>query len=228
MARAVVVGGGIGGMATALFAARRGHEVTVIDRDPPPPVGTADDIAAWDRPGVAQAGHSHYFLARSTRVLREEAPDVLDAMARVGIAPSEVRFGAGMEEDRALTSRRPVWEAVLREVASREAGVTHVAGSVRGLVTTPDDPTRVRGVRVRTADGDEEEIAGDMVVDAGGRRSASGRWLADAGMAPPVAEEHPCELHYVCQHFRLREGEAPVSTVVPMVQPLRGAAGVPR
>lgn len=220
MARAVVVGGGIGGMATALFAARRGHEVTVIDRDPPPPVGTVDDIATWDRPGVAQAGHSHYFLARSTRVLREEAPDVLDAMARVGITASEVRFGAGMEEDRALMARRPVWEATLREVVGRESDVTLVAGSVRGLVTARDDPTRVRGVRVRTADGDEEEVTGDMVVDAGGRRSASGRWLVDAGMASPVVEEHPCELHYVCRHYRLREGEVPVSTAVPVVQPL--------
>lgn len=220
MARAIVVGGGIGGMATALFAARRGHEVTVVDRDPPPPEGTADALAGWDRPGVAQALHSHYFLARSTRVLREEAPDVLDAMARVGIHPSGVRFGDGMEDDRALMARRPVWEATLRGVATTEPGVTTVTASVRGLVTDPGDPARVVGVRVRGDDGSEEELVGDVVVDAAGRRSASGRWLADAGLAPPVVDEHPCELHYLCRHYRLRDGEEPPSTLVPNVQPL--------
>jgi 2-polyprenyl-6-methoxyphenol hydroxylase-like FAD-dependent oxidoreductase len=220
MASAVVVGGGIGGMAFALFAARRGHEVTVVDRDPPPPAGAADELVGWERPGVAQAQHAHYFLARSTRVLREEAPDVLDAMASLGITPSEVRFGEGMEDDRALTARRPVWEATLRRVAQDEPGVTTLTGSVRGLVTAPGDPSRVVGVRVRDGDGPDDELVADVVVDAGGRRSASGRWLAGAGLAPPVVEEHPCELHYLGRHHRLREGAEYPSTTVPIVQPL--------
>ena len=45
MARIVVAGSGICGMAAALMLARDGHEVTVIDRDPAPP---PDDIEeAW-------------------------------------------------------------------------------------------------------------------------------------------------------------------------------------
>ena len=80
VARVVVIGGGMAGSAMALFSGRRGHEVLVVDRDPGPPEGDADELARWDRSGVVQAGFSHYFLARSTRIVRQEAPDLLEAL----------------------------------------------------------------------------------------------------------------------------------------------------
>lgn len=216
MARVAVVGGGMAGSAMALFSARRGHEVLVVDRDPGPPDGDADEFARWDRPGVAQAGFSHYFLARSTRIVREEAPDLLAELAAVGIGPSSTTFGDGFEEDRALTARRPVYEAVLRRLVASEPSITFLQGSVRGLVVDGGALPQVTGVHL----GDGEEVSADLVVDAGGRRSASGRWLEAAGCGRPAVQEEPCDRHYYCRHYRLRQGEDFPTDRVPLVQPL--------
>lgn len=215
MARVVVVGAGPGGLATALFSARRGHEVVVVDRDPGPPDGPADVLAAWERPGVAQAAFSHYFLARSTRVVHEEAPDLLDALEAVGILPSDVRFGPGMEDDRALLARRPVYEGVMRRFVDREPGIEMHCASVRGLIAERGT-AHVRGVRLD----DRTEVDADLVVDAAGRRSASGRWLRDLDLPAPAVHDDPCELQYVGRHYRLRDGELFPSLDVPVVQPL--------
>lgn len=213
--RLAVVGGGMAGLATALFSGRRGHEVVVIDRTPGPPEGDADELATWDRRGVAQAGFSHYFLARSTRVVREEAPGLLEDLHDVGIRPSATSFGPGFEDDAALTARRPVYEAVMRRFVPAEPDVSFVEGSVRGYLVD-DGADRVVGVRL--ADG--SEVPADLVVDAGGRRTASGRWLRELGLSPPTVEDEPCDRHYYCRHYRLREGERFPSDEVPIVQPL--------
>ncbi|MDX1621501.1 MAG: hypothetical protein R3320_10950, partial [Nitriliruptorales bacterium] len=181
-----------------------------------PPIGDADDLARWDRRGVAQAGFSHYFLARSTRIVREEAPDLLEDLEQVGITPSAVRFGEGFEDDRALTARRPVYEAVLRRFTEREPRVELVTSSVRGLLTAPSDPHRIVGLRLDS----DEEVGADLVVDAGGRRSATGRWLRDLGLDEPAVTEEPVNRHYYCRHYRLRPGEDYPTDDVPIVQPL--------
>src|SRR5689334_10270369 len=85
MARVVVVGAGIGGLASALFLARRGHDVTVVDRDPADlPADPASAWVDWPRRGVPQFRHIHLFNARGRNVLREEAPAVLDALHAAG------------------------------------------------------------------------------------------------------------------------------------------------
>ena len=54
--RAVIVGAGPTGLYTAIALARRGHQVTVIDRDTGPGGGQW-----WDRKGVMQFHHPHFF-----------------------------------------------------------------------------------------------------------------------------------------------------------------------
>jgi 2-polyprenyl-6-methoxyphenol hydroxylase-like FAD-dependent oxidoreductase len=216
MAEVVVTGAGVIGLTTALLLARRGHEVVVLDRDGPPPDGTPDDDAQrWDRPGVPHAAHAHGFLARCTRVLREEAPDVLDTLTARGATIVPVAFGPGFEDDAALLSRRLVFEATLRRAAEAERGIelrTHV--DVRGLVADQPGPRlRIRGVRV----GDGEVVPADLVVDAGGRRSQAPRWLTTIGADPPSEVRHPCDVVYVTRTYRVRADRRPPGPPRPML-----------
>lgn len=194
MASVVVVGGGMAGLATALFSGRRGHDVVVVERGTGPPDGAADELAGWDRRGVAQAHFAHYFKARSTRVIREEVPDLLELLRETGVAPSSADFGPGLEDDLALDARRLVYEGVLHRFVGREPRVTLVAGTVRGyLADQSARPARITGVRL--ADG--TEITADLVMDAGGRRSVSGRWLREAGLDGLAIDEVASNQHYL-------------------------------
>ncbi|MCH6159942.1 FAD-dependent oxidoreductase [Streptomyces marispadix] len=212
MTKIVVIGAGMGGLATALFCARRGHTVTVLERDdrPKPDASADEDFRSWERAGVPHARQGHNFLGLSSRVMREEAPDVLDAVAARG-APRVPVPGAG--EDENLLSRRLVYEGALRRIVDAEPGVEVYPGtSAEGLVTRGEAAGVPHVVGVRLPGG--EEIAADLVVDAAGRRARSDRWLAEAGCRAAVETAQPCGFHYLTQHFRLREGESfPRSTV---------------
>jgi 2-polyprenyl-6-methoxyphenol hydroxylase-like FAD-dependent oxidoreductase len=219
MASVVVVGGGLAGLATALFTGRRGHEVVVVERGAPPPDGSADALAHWGRRGVAQAHFAHYFKARSTRVVREEAADLLKVLRDAGIPLSPADFGPGLEDDAGMDSRRLVYEGVLRRYVEREPRVTVVAGAVRGYLADRSTPDRIIGVRLIGG----TEITADLVVDAGGRRSVSGRWLREAGLAGLAVDEVASNQHYFTRHYRLRDGH-PRPANVPLVVRLPYAA----
>ncbi|MDP2122741.1 MAG: FAD-dependent oxidoreductase [Parvibaculum sp.] len=52
--RILVVGGGIAGLSTVLALARVGREVTILERDPPPPETSADEaFDHWERKGAS-------------------------------------------------------------------------------------------------------------------------------------------------------------------------------
>ena len=87
----VVVGGGVAGLGAALTLARRGHEVTVVERDDTPMPASSDEAFEWDRRGAPQVRHSHALLARLTTILRDDHPDVWAALLAEGA--TELRFG---------------------------------------------------------------------------------------------------------------------------------------
>jgi len=67
MARIVVIGGGFGGLTTALLLGRDGHQVTVLERDPDEPGEPAAAFDRWARRGVPQFRLPHVFIPRSAR-----------------------------------------------------------------------------------------------------------------------------------------------------------------
>ncbi|MFI9643756.1 NAD(P)/FAD-dependent oxidoreductase [Micromonospora sp. NPDC051925] len=224
MADLLVIGAGLTGSAAALFAARRGHRVTVLDADEPPPAGAAPDadVWSWQRPGVPHARQGHTFLALSTRVLREEAPDVLDALGRRGALLEPLDEDG---PDAAVLSRRLVYEGVLRRAAEAEPAVAiHSGVRVSGLCLHGELDGVPRVVGVRTVAGDE--IDADLVVDAGGRRSPTARLLAGAGLAIPPDQVQPCGFFYLTRHYRLRPGAAFPTTAVPLVSELDYASAI--
>lgn len=215
MTDALVIGAGVTGMSAALALARAGRAVTLVERD----VGQLPDTVEhaferWDRHGVPQARHSHAFLARLRNLLRDRAPDVLEALLDAGV--TEMRFTERMppeitdvaprpgDEDLvALACRRTTFEWVFRHRLLDEPNVRLLDGAtVDGLVGTH---ARVTGVRVGG-----REVKADLVVDAAGRRSPLRRWLAELGAPEPEDEQVECGIVYLSRFYRLKDGaEAP-------------------
>ncbi len=231
----VVVGGGVAGLGSALTFARRGHAVTVVERDDTPMPGTADEAFAWDRRGAPQVRHSHAFLARLTTILRRDHPDVYADLLAAGA--TELRFGddlaptitnyereAGDGDLVMLACRRTTFEWVVRRAALAEGRVTFRSGlPVDGLLTgaplADAVPGRPHVTAAPLADAvpgrphvtgvrlaDGSTIAADLVIVAAGRRTALPDWLATIGATPITEEVEDTGIVYFSRFFRLRDG----------------------
>ncbi|MFI5638593.1 NAD(P)/FAD-dependent oxidoreductase [Streptomyces goshikiensis] len=209
MAHVLVVGGGVGGLATALLAARQGHTAELFERDTRAPGTALDrDFFGWRRPAVPQATQPHALLGAARNVLRDDLPDVHAEMLRLGARERheldwfDVRPPArpGDEDLVMLQARRIVLESALATALRGEPGVvTRYGEPVTGLTTAP-------GVRVTGVTTPSGAHQGDLVVDAGGRRGGVERWLTAAGCRPPVVERHRTGLAYFCRWYRLPAG----------------------
>jgi 2-polyprenyl-6-methoxyphenol hydroxylase-like FAD-dependent oxidoreductase len=200
----VIIGGGLVGLATALFCARRRHNVVVLERDfPPDGTNADDDFNRWNRPGLAQARQSHAFLARSTLVLQEEAPDVLAAI----IARGAVSLPVGSDTtSNMLLARRLVYEGVLRRAVEREPGVTIRSGVLAANLLVDSSVGAVPVVKgVRTSGG--EDLCARLVVDCGGRSSRAPQWLSLIGRQLPETRQE-CGFFYLTRHYRVRDGRS--------------------
>jgi 2-polyprenyl-6-methoxyphenol hydroxylase-like FAD-dependent oxidoreductase len=216
--RVIVVGGGIAGFGTALACARDGHEVVVFERDDTPMPPDADAAFEWRRKGAPQVRHSHAFLARLRNLLRDRAPDVLDALIAAGAA--EIRFTENLPEtltDRsprpgdeelvALACRRTTFEWVLRRLVLAEPRVEIRHGVAAEHLDARSGPVpRVTGV---------DGVTADLVVDARGPRSSSDEWLAAVGAAPVREQLHESGIVYFSRFYRVRDGFAEPDYVGP-------------
>jgi 2-polyprenyl-6-methoxyphenol hydroxylase-like FAD-dependent oxidoreductase len=216
--RVVIVGGGISGLATALACARDGHDVHLLERDDTPMPASADAAFEWQRKGAPQVRHSHAFLARLRNLLRDHAPDVLDAL--LGAGATEIPFTENLPEtlsDRssrpgdddlvALACRRTTFEWVLRRCVLAERGVELRHGvAAAALRCEPGPIPRVTGV---------DNVEADLVIDARGPRSSSDDWLAAIGVAPVAEQLHESGIVYFSRFYRLN-GDAPPANVGPV------------
>lgn len=181
--RIAVVGAGPTGLFAAIALARRGHAVTVVDRD----TGPRPD-GSWERAGVMQFHHPHAFRGPIVDALAAEMPEVVDALLAAGAEPVRLTPGAIA----GLRCRRMVFERVLRTAAVAEPGVTLLRGHAEGVLA---ERGRAVGVRV-----DGQPLGADLVLDASGRSGRVGR-----GLRAP-AEGGDCGQAYVSRQYRLRAG----------------------
>jgi len=211
--RTAVVGGGISGLTFSLLAARGGHEVVIVDRDPPREGGDVESAWQWwDRRSVPQFRQIHGFQAVANAVLRERMPDVLGLLHRAG-AHEASRIAAvlgadtlpGSEALGQFQCRRSTLEWVLRAAAVGEERIDLREGTeAKALFMSAGSTSRVGGMRTTAGD-----IAADLVVDAAGRRSQSAAWCAEAGLPTPEDVSVDTRQVYFTRWFRGRDS-APV------------------
>ncbi|HEV7526428.1 MAG TPA: FAD-dependent oxidoreductase [Acidimicrobiia bacterium] len=220
MARIVVIGGGVGGLTSAMLLARDGHDVTVLERDAAEPPSTADAAwTGWDRRGVNQFKMVHLFAPRFRALLEAELPDVVEEIDALGgirynpmrLVPDEMIGGYRDSDDQyeMLSARRPVMEAALARTSARTPRLEVRRGvAVTELLTdgaAANGVPNVVGLRTETG----EELRADLVVDAAGRRSSLPAMLASIGARAPEEELEDSGFMYFGRHFRSADGQIP-------------------
>ena len=197
--RTLIVGSGPTGLMLGAALARRGHQVTSVDRDPGP---TGD---AWIRRGVMQFEHAHGFRPQVPMALQAEWPEAYDSWLNLGARPVEVPDPAGSSQQLGVLSRRSTFERALRHAAGKQPGLTLRTGHVDGLAF---DRGQVIGARVNGS-----LVEADLVVDASGRAGRLDRTSAQ-GRGPEL--DGDCGLAYVDRTYRLRPGADPGPMVTPL------------
>src|ERR1700722_1422925 len=199
--RAVVVGAGIGGLATAGALMPYFERVEVLERDHLP-------TFAASRAGTPQDRHPHGLLAGGLQALDRIFPNFKRELAAAGAVPvtfaRDVQFerpdvGALPKRDfgiSMLCATRPLIELVLRRRAEAIANITlRPAARVTGIVPAADG-AGVRGVRFANGSGRSEILDADLVVDASGRGAPTLTLFEALGWDRPQQTEIGVDISY--------------------------------
>lgn len=199
--RAIVVGGGIGGLAVAHGLRERFAEVIVVERDRYP-------ATASPRRGVPQGRCLHMLLGAGQRAIERLVPGFADALTKAGAMPFDVglagrlRLGHGwLPRERygvsLFAASRALIEHTLRERVEAAANVRILSGhTVDGLRDGP------RPEVFGTTDEDAAfSLPADLVVVSTGAGARLAQWLQPLGVPTPRREEVASGWRYVSAWF---------------------------
>jgi 2-polyprenyl-6-methoxyphenol hydroxylase-like FAD-dependent oxidoreductase len=213
--RFAIAGGGFAGLATALAVAREGHTAVVVERDAVDPDGAPDAAFEVARGGIQHYQQPHAFLPGGRRILRERAPDILEALLEVGADVQDLSENLttrepGDEDLVYVWVRRPVIEWALRRAVAADPAVELRQGAeIEALMLGADG--RATGIAT-----DAGPIEADVVVDA------LGRYRCPAGWPRPEGQQGDSGAIYFCRYFRLADGAEHLAA--PLLNP-RGDLG---
>jgi 2-polyprenyl-6-methoxyphenol hydroxylase-like FAD-dependent oxidoreductase len=172
--RLVVIGAGMGGLATAGALAQYFEQVEILERD-------RLTASAGSRSGTPQDRHPHGLLAGGLRALDQIFPGFERDLAAAGAVP--VTFARDVQFERpdvgvlpkrdfgipVLCATRPLIELLLRRRAEAVANIMlRPASRVIGIVPAAGG-AGLHGVQFVNGSGRFETLDADLVVDASGR-----------------------------------------------------------
>jgi len=215
MAKVAIIGGGISGLAAALYLSKQDHQITLFERDDAPMPNSANEAFEWDRRGAPQVHHSHAMLARLRNLLRNDHPEVLKRLVEAGASeikmyesrppgPAGEPLNPLDEEIVMIASRRTTLEWVLRTSVLESGCVDFRSGvDVAGLIASTGKRPHVSGIVQR--DGTQHQA--DLIIAADGRRSEVPKWLTDLDVVPEPETREPAGIVYFSRFYRLHEAE---------------------
>jgi 2-polyprenyl-6-methoxyphenol hydroxylase-like FAD-dependent oxidoreductase len=208
--RAVVIGGSVAGLLAASALSRYMDEVTVLERDE-----LRDGPRARKR--IPQARHAHVLLPSGRDAIQELLPGVDIRERLLASGALEQSLSDVLDLGRQGWFRRwpPVADELLLTLCSRDLLEWTVRDAVLGIppvtvrraeaVSLLGTARRVTGVRV-LADGVEQDLTADLVVDASGRGSRVEHWLDALGVTEIPTAEVDTGLVYASRLFRVPRG----------------------
>ena len=204
--RAIVVGGGLGGLAAACALSGHFRQVVILDRDELPD-------GATPRPGVPQGKHPHGLLAGGLNALEQLFPGFGDELGRAGAVPIDRGFDVLYEipgQDPwprikfgrpTYAMSRPLIELTVRRQVERLTNVK-VQGGCRVLHIIGESNTGdARGICYRKPDGDVDILQSDLIIDASGNGSLTLEFLRASGRRVPEETRIGVKMHYASALF---------------------------
>lgn len=213
--RAVVIGGGIAGLAAASALAPHVASLTLIEQEPLPSAPTI-------RRHIPQAPHVHALLDSGRQALEALVPGLGAALRDAGSLPLRVRSQWRSHDGHAwcapedtgpivLSQSRALLEHTLRARVLALAPLTLCTARVRGLRLAPPEhgacdaraaePPRLIGVEIEDASRRRQGLAAEIVVDASGRAGDSLKWFEAAGLRPPPETTRHPDIRYTSAFF---------------------------
>jgi 2-polyprenyl-6-methoxyphenol hydroxylase-like FAD-dependent oxidoreductase len=200
---ACVLGGSIAGLMAARVLADHARTVLIIERD-------EVDAEARPRPGVPQDRQGHVLLPAGRAQIERWLPgftrDALDCGAVFVEPERQVTYLGDQPQmpNRArpfLAGTRPFLESLIRRRVLGLPNVSTVAARATGLEFRDG---AVHAVRY-AANGAEQVVGVDFVVDAMGRSSKSSEWVERAGFQRPQLHRLRTDINYATALFERSE-----------------------
>ncbi|NUV61583.1 FAD-dependent monooxygenase [Streptomyces sp. CAI-85] len=209
-AHAVVVGGSMAGMLAAAAVKDHVDSVEIIEAHEIPQ-------GSGPRTGVPQAAHIHMLQTGGAEAIETLLPGSVELLLAAGAHRIPVTTNMVIYSPEGwyrrwrrtthylISASRDLIDFVVREQVLKDPRVT-VRTHTRA-VGLLGDGRAVTGVRVRTADGVEDTLHADLVVDASGQSTRTPHWLAQLGTTGLAHDEIDSGLVYASRIYR-----APVPT----------------
>lgn len=192
--KAVVIGAGFAGLATAAGLSRQFSQVTLLDRDHiSNPKHQPDDETSEDwqhyydgeikrRKGVSQYKQPHIMLQKGLQLIEQQFPGYMQELSNAGALPidhlRDITFSdwgremtPGQKHDstdfRALAGSRHLYETVLRKFVLDVSNLKVEQDAAVDGLQFDTVKNRITGVHLKTG----STVEADLVVDASGKGS---------------------------------------------------------